>query len=73
MIYYFRGLNSTTSNLPFTKDDKIAFIDTERWHHDKDFLRKVGQRLSLERLKQAKAVYKELKSKGAKPFVSAFN
>ena len=45
ILYYFRGLNSTPSNLPFTEEGKIAFIDTERWHHDKDFLRKVGDRL----------------------------
>lgn len=30
ILYYFRGLNSTAANLPFTEDDKIAFIDTER-------------------------------------------
>lgn len=72
ILYYFRGLNSTSSNLPFTEDDKIAFIDTERWHHDKDFLHKVGDRISGDRLKQAKAVFKDLRRKGACPFTSAF-
>ena len=72
MIYYFRGLNSTTSNLPFTEDGKIAFIDTERWHHDKDLLRKVGDRLPGDRRKQAEAVFKDLRGKGAQPFASAF-
>lgn len=72
ILYYFRGLNSTAANLPYTEDGKIAFIDTERWHHDKDLLRKVGDRLSGDRKKQAEAVFKELRSKGAKPFASAF-
>lgn len=72
ILYYFRGLNSTASNLPFTEDGKIAFIDTERWHHDKDFLRKVGDRLPGDRRKQAEAVHKELSRKGARPFASAF-
>lgn len=72
ILYHFRGLNSTAANLPYTEDGKIAFIDTERWHHDKDLLRKVGDRLSGERRKQAEAVFKELRSKGAQPFASAF-
>jgi hypothetical protein len=72
ILYHFRGLNSTAANLPFTEDGKIAFIDTERWHHDKDLLRKVGDRLPGDRRKQAEAVFKDLRSKGAKPFASAF-
>lgn len=72
ILYHFRGLNSTAANLPFTEDGKIAFIDTERWHHDKDLLRKVGDRLSGDRRKQAEAVFKELRGKGAKPFTSMF-
>lgn len=72
VLYYFRGLNSTAANLPYTKEGQIAFIDTERWHHDKDLLRKVGDRLPRARVKQAKAVFKELRNKGATPFVSAF-
>jgi len=38
----------------------------------KDLLRKVGDRLSGDRRKQAEAVFKELRSKGAQPFASAF-
>ncbi len=72
VLYYFRGLNSTAANLPFTEDGKIAFIDTERWHRDKDLLRKVGDRLSGDRRKQAEAVFKELRSRGARPFDSAY-
>lgn len=72
ILYYFRGLNSTAANLPFTEDGKIAFIDTERWHHDKDLLRKVGDRLSGDRRRDAEDVFKELRRQGARPFVSAF-
>jgi len=72
ILYYFRGLNSTAQNLPYTEDGKIAFIDTERWHHEKDLLRKVGDRLSTDRRKQAEEVFKELRSKGARPFQATF-
>lgn len=72
ILYYFRGLNSTPANLPYTEDKKIAFIDTERWHHDKDLMRKVGDRLPNDRRKQAEAVFKELRRQGARPFQSTF-
>jgi hypothetical protein len=72
ILYYFRGLNSTAANLPFTEDDKIAFIDTERWHHDKDLLCKVGDRLPGNRRKEVEAAHKELSRQGVLPFVSMF-
>jgi hypothetical protein len=72
VLYYFRGLNSTAANLPYTKDDKIAFVDTERWHHDKDYLRRVGDRLSADRRALADEVYEDLRRQRARPFVSAF-
>lgn len=72
VLYYFRGLNSTASNLPLTGDGRIAFIDTERWHHDKDYLRKVGDRLSSDRRRLARDVYDELRRAGAEPFQSAY-
>jgi len=72
VLYYFRGLNSTPANLPFTTDDKIAFIDTERWANDKDYLRKVGDRLSPSRREQAESIYRGLRKRGEKPFRSAF-
>jgi hypothetical protein len=71
ILYYFRGLNSTASNLPFTEDGRIAFIDTERWHHGKDYLRKVGDRLSGDRRRLAEDVYDELSRRGARPLQSA--
>lgn len=72
ILYYFRGLNSTAQNLPYTEDGKIAFIDTERWHHDKELLRKVGDRLSSDRRKQAEEVFRKLRSQGAQPFRASF-
>jgi len=72
ILFYFRGLNSTAANLPFTEDGRIAFIDTERWHHDKDLLRKVGDRLSKKRLDEVEAVHRELHRQGARPFSSSF-
>lgn len=72
ILYHFRGLNSTAANLPYTEDGRIAFIDTERWHHDKDLLRKVGDRLPSDRKRQAEDVFKALRSQGAQPFASAF-
>jgi len=71
VLYYFRGLNSTAANLPYTEDGKIAFVDTERWHRDKD-LRKVGDRLPRRRREQAEAVFDDLSCRGARPFVSTF-
>jgi len=72
ILYHFRGLNSTAANLPYTEDGRIAFIDTERWHHDKDLLRKVGDRLPSDRKKQADDVFRDLRRQGARPFSSAF-
>ena len=72
VLYYFRGLNSWTKNLPFTEEGKIAFIDTERWHRDKDYLRLIGDHLPSDRREQAEDVLKELRGKRARPFVSAF-
>jgi hypothetical protein len=72
VLYYFRGLNSTAANLPFTEDGKIAFIDTERWHHDKDYLRKVGERLTIDRRKLAEDIFDDLRRQGARPFETSY-
>jgi len=72
ILYYFRGLNSTAENLPFTEEGKIAFIDTERWHQDKDLLRKVGDRLPWKRLREVEAAHERLRRDGARPFESMF-
>ena len=72
MLYHFRGLNSTASNLPYTEDGRIAFIDTERWHRDKDLLHNVGDWLPAKRRADARRVFKELERQGAAPFTSSF-
>ena len=72
MLYHFRGLNSTASNLPFVEDGRIAFIDTERWHQDKDLLHHVGDWLSSARRADAKRVFRALRAQDARPFESAF-
>jgi hypothetical protein len=72
VLFYFRGLNSWTKNLPFTSDGKIAFVDTERWHRDKDYLRKIGDHLPSDRRDLAEDVFEELRRKRARPFESAF-
>lgn len=72
VLYYFRGLNSTAANLPYTKDARIAFVDTERWHHDKEYLHRVGERLPIGRVDLAEEIYKELRRRGERSFVSAF-
>jgi len=72
VLYYFRGLNSTAANLPYTEDDKIAFVDTERWHHDKDYLHRVGERLPADRRVLADEIYDDLRRARARPFVSSF-
>ena len=72
VLFYFRGLNSWTKNLPFTDDGRIAFIDTERWYRDKDYLRMVGDALPVDRRDQAKRVYKELRAAGARPLKTTF-
>jgi hypothetical protein len=72
VLYYFRGLNSTAANLPYTKDDKIAFVDTERWHRDKDYLHRVGDRLPVSRVDLADEVYEVLRRQGARPYESSF-
>jgi hypothetical protein len=72
MLYYFCGLNSWIANLPYTDDGQIAFIDTERWHHGKDLLRKIGDSLPQHQRNAARAMFKDLKKQGAVPFTSSF-
>jgi hypothetical protein len=72
ILFYFRGLNSWTKNLPFTDDGKIAFIDTERWPNNKDFLRKIGEHLPPDRKDLAEEIYDDLKHRRERPFTSAF-
>lgn len=66
VLYVFPGLDSVVDNLPFTKDGKIALIDTEHWERrqkrweksDRPELRHLH--LSDDRMKYAKKVFKKL-------------
>jgi hypothetical protein len=66
VLHVFPGLDSVVANMPFTKDGKIAFIDTEHWgrrrdrwkESDRPHLRHVH--LSDDRMKFAKKVFKKL-------------
>lgn len=64
VLYYFRGLDSGLQNMPFTYDNKIAFIDTEHWKSSgrEGFLRFAMQYMSQDRQDYALEVYKELKA-----------
>lgn len=62
VVYYFRGLDSVLSNMPFTYHDKIAFIDTERWDWKRDrYLREAMQYLSQDRQEYALKKFEELR------------
>jgi len=67
VLFHFRGLDSITKNMPFTKDGRVAFIDTEHWRrHDrlkkegKKILSHIDSHLSDKRRKLAKKLIKEL-------------
>lgn len=64
VLYYFRGLDSSLRNMPFTHHNQIAFIDTEHWQdEDRPFLRHAMSYLSLDRQQYALAIYEELQMK----------
>lgn len=61
VIYQFRGLDSMLHNMPFTHQNKIAFIDTEKWNIKREgFLRKAMPFLSKENQTYALSILKEL-------------
>ena len=69
VLHSFRGLDSNAKNVPFTKDGKIAFIDTEHWdrHSKKKYkqrkrLKYIREFLSDDRRKFAKKVFEGLGS-----------
>jgi hypothetical protein len=60
VLLAFRGLDSWTKNLPFTRDGRIAFIDTERWERsERPWLRHVGEHLSRSSWKIAQKIWKK--------------
>jgi hypothetical protein len=63
VLYYFRGLDSGLQNMPFTHQNKIAFIDTEHWGNQrKGFLSHAMHYLSPDRQEYALAVFEELRA-----------
>lgn len=63
VVYYFRGLDSVLHNMPFTHQDKIAFIDTERWNWKRSgYLYRAMPFLSPERQEYAQTVFKKLQA-----------
>lgn len=62
VVYHFRGLDSMLHNLPFTYQNKIAFIDTERWERQREgYLRNIMPFLSEDRREYALSVFDELR------------
>ena len=67
-LFAFRGLDSTTQNLPFTTDGRVAFIDTEHWnrHGDREksrqrpWLKYISEHLSSSRRRFADAMWSTL-------------
>ena len=66
VLYAFRGLDSTAKNVPFTRDGKIAFVDTEHWNRhagrkkQRRFLRYLGDHLSSVSRRTAKKMWEKL-------------
>jgi hypothetical protein len=67
-LHAFRGLDSTAKNVPFTRDGKVAFIDTEHWNRHSDskrskqrpFLKYLGEHLSGDSRKIVKKTLEQL-------------
>ena len=62
VVHAFRGLDSGARNMLITRDGKVAFVDTERWDHDRDRppLKRVREYLTPERRKLAEKIFKKL-------------
>lgn len=61
VVYRFRGLDSIVGNMPFTKNNKIAFVDTERWNWKREgYLARVLPLMSKDRRAQAISIFKKL-------------
>ena len=68
VAYHFNGLDSRLDNMPFTYENKIAFIDTEHWKHTgKEFLRHAMHYLSQDRQEYALAVLEALRAQDQGP------
>lgn len=62
VLYTFRGLDSVLHNLPFTYQDQIAFIDTDKWEEERNgYLRRIKPFLSKENQKYAARIFADLR------------
>lgn len=63
VLYHFRGLDSMLHNMPFTYQNKIAFIDTEKWKIKRQgYLRNAMPFLPPEKQAYALSVFQELEN-----------
>lgn len=61
VLYYFRGLDSSVRNMPFTQHGTIAFVDTEHWQDkNRGFLRLAKDYLRPDHLKYAWEIFEQL-------------
>ena len=65
VLVAFKGLDSNSKNIQFTRDGKIAFVDLENWgRKDRDTVRleSIGNYLSKDKLKLARRILDELEN-----------
>lgn len=67
VLFRFCGYDSSAKNVPFTRDGKLAFIDTDRWKQPKleklkkrKYMAYLAKHLPSKRLKFAETVWDEL-------------
>lgn len=62
VLFRYRGMDSSTKNIPFTVDGRIAFIDTEHWNRKsrKPYLRHLGELLSTTSRRHARKLFARL-------------
>jgi hypothetical protein len=62
VLFHFRGLDSIIDNVSFTKEGKLAFIDTEHWYGGKrrPYLRYIRRHLSRDNRRRAKQLFRRL-------------
>lgn len=66
VVYNFRGLDSVRENMPFTTQNQVAFIDTEKWEENRPhYLGKLRHHLSEKSIQFAEKVFQELEAQDA--------
>ena len=64
VLFTFRGLDSTVSNVPFTNRGQIAFVDTDRWDRQRAYLPHISKYLSRRRRALASKIFEKLELEG---------